>query len=133
MNTDKMRQVAYETAIANADELFSDKDKTPLTLAAGIVASQFTTLLAAMTHSVAKTALAAAAEAEGEDSAGFDSWSQLFKAKLKEEGSTDELLDALGFTKRYIDELAKAACGQYLGSPIGEATEEKFGASFGRN
>ena len=129
MNTEKMRQAAYETAIENADELFAGSDKTPLAMAAALVVKQVPELLATVTQVTAKVALEAAQEVAADEDA-YDSWQKLFVSKLQAGGEVSELLKALTFATRYVEEIAMEAAFKMT---AGAKSDENFGAKFGRN
>ena len=134
MNTEKMRQAAYETAIENEDELFADGDKTPLAMAAALVLKQVPELLATVTQVTAKVALEAAQEVKTADEDAYDNWQELFTSKLHAGGEVDELLKALAFTTRYVDGIARAVAFKMSDSvTAGAKPDENFGAKFGRN
>jgi len=131
MNTDKMKQVAYETVIANEDELFEASDKTQLAMGAAMVLRHMPELLAKVTKTTAQLALEAADDVdEGKDGdEAYSQWHKLFAARLKKHGDMDELLNALNFTSRYVEQLGEVAARK----AIADETLENFGAKFGRN
>lgn len=133
MDTDKMKQVAYETVIANEDELFAASDKTPLAMGAAMVLRHMPELLAKVTKTTAQLALEAAHDLEADESKdgddAYSQWHKLFASRLKKDGDMDELLNALNFTSRYVEQLGEVAARK----AIADESSENFGAKFGRN
>lgn len=135
MNTNKMKQAAYETVIANEDELFEASDKTQLAMGAAMVLRHMPELLAKVTKATAQLALEAADEVndeckEGEDNdEAFTIWHKLFASRLKKDSDMAELLNALNFTSRYVEKLGEVAARK----AVADETSENFGAKFGRN
>lgn len=111
MNTDKMQQAAFETALENENELFSDKDTTSLAMSAALVVNHMPTELARVTQVIAVNALKAASETDGPQE-----WHDLFATKLDESGEMERILDGLAFVARYTDGLAKVAALRSMGS-----------------
>jgi hypothetical protein len=131
MDTDKMKQVAYETVIANEDELFAASDKTQLAMGAAMVLRHMPELLAKVTKTTAQLAIEAADDVD-EDKDGdeaYSQWHKLFASRLKKDSDMDELLNALNFTSRYVEQLGEVAARK----AIADESSENFGAKFGRN
>jgi hypothetical protein len=131
MDTDKMKQVAYETVIANEDELFEASDKTQLAMGAAMVLRHMPELLAKVTKTTAQLAIEAADDVD-EDKDGdeaYSQWHKLFASRLKKDSDMDELLNALNFTSRYVEQLGEVAARK----AIADESSENFGAKFGRN
>lgn len=132
MNTDKMKQAAFETAIENENELFSNKDTTNLAMSAALVACQLQEELARIVQVISFTALEAASEVDGPRE-----WTDLFTSKLDKGGEMTKMLSGLAFVMRYTEGLAKVAALRSMKSDSAEdqpaADSSTIKASFGRN
>ena len=90
-------------------------------------------LLAKVTKTTAQLAIEAADDIEVDETKdsgeAYDQWHKLFASRLKKDSDMGELLNALNFTSRYVEQLGEVAARKAI---AGE-TSENFGAKFGRN